>query len=63
MKYLIFALMAMMMLALNSCIDGEEEIVISADGSASMKVKYQVPGMIFSAEDLGGTAAVEPAVL
>lgn len=51
MKYVFCSLMSMMLLLLNSCIDGEEEIFVNADGSASMKVKYQVPGMIFSAKD------------
>jgi hypothetical protein len=50
MKYVFCALMAMVLL-LNSCIDGEEEIFVHANGSASLRVKYQVPGMIFSAED------------
>lgn len=58
MKYVICALMAMLMLLLNSCIDGEEEIFVNADGSASMKVKYQVPGMIFSAENADELVAI-----
>lgn len=58
MKYVICALMAMLLLLLNSCIDGEEEIFVNADGSASMKVKYQVPGMIFSAEDADELVAI-----
>jgi len=50
--------MAMVLLLLNSCIDGEEEVFVHADGSASMKVKYQVPGMIFSAEDADELVAI-----
>lgn len=39
------------LLLLASCIDGEEEIVISADGSAWVKAVYRVPGLLLSAED------------
>lgn len=38
-------------LVLASCIDGEEEIVIGADGSASVKALYRVPSLLLSAED------------
>jgi hypothetical protein len=58
MKYVFCSLMAMLLLLLNSCIDGEEEIFVHADGSASMKVKYQVPGIIFSAEDADELVAI-----
>jgi len=48
MKSLIFSLLAMSLMLLNSCIDGEEEVFINADGSGRIKVQYRVPGMIFS---------------
>ncbi|MGB2350211.1 MAG: hypothetical protein ACPH9O_01110 [Akkermansiaceae bacterium] len=38
-------------LVLASCIDGDEEIVIGADGSASVKAFYRVPSLLLSAED------------
>lgn len=51
MKSLIFSLLAMSLLLLHSCIDGEEELFINADGSGRVKLQYQVPGMIFSDAD------------
>jgi len=51
MKYAFFSLLAIVLTLLNSCIDGEEEVFIKADGSARVKAVYRVPGMIFSAED------------
>jgi hypothetical protein len=38
-------------MSLVSCIEGDEEITIREDGSAHLKMRYQVPGMIFSAKD------------
>ncbi len=51
MKLFIFSLLAMSLMLLNSCIDGEEEVFIHADGSGRVKLQYQVPGMIFSDAD------------
>jgi len=51
MKYLFFALSAFVVVLLSSCIEGEEDIEIRKDGSAHLKMRYQVPGMIFSAKD------------
>ncbi len=51
MKYVFFSLLAIVLTLLNSCIDGEEEVFIKADGSARVKAVYRVPGIIFSAED------------
>lgn len=39
------------LLLLASCIDGEEEIVIGADGSAWVKAVYRVPSLLLSAGD------------
>jgi|FLMP01.1.fsa_nt_emb hypothetical protein len=51
MKYAIFCLLAIVTPLLTSCIDGEEEVYIKADGSAKVKAVYRVPGILFSAED------------
>ena len=51
MKCVLFPLMAILLMLLNSCIDGEEEIFIHADGSGRMKVRYSVPGMVMSDKD------------
>lgn len=51
MKYLFFSLMAMLTLVLTGCkIDGEEEITIHDDGSAHLKMRYEVPGVFLSAQ-------------
>lgn len=44
-------MLALVMVLISSCIDGEEEVFIEADGSARVKAVYRVPGMLFSAED------------
>lgn len=51
MKCLHSIFLALLCVILNSCIDGEEEVFIEADGSARVKAVYRVPGMLFSAED------------
>jgi len=51
MKYVIFSVLALVVVLLNSCIDGEEEVWIRGDGSARIKAVYHVPGVLFSAED------------
>ena len=51
MKVLCLALGAVFLMMLSSCIEGDEEIVIREDGSSHLKMRYQVPGMIFSAKD------------
>lgn len=48
MKPILFFFLTLSVLLINSCIDGEEEVFIRADGSAKMKVAYQLPGMFFS---------------
>ncbi|NWK57230.1 hypothetical protein HW115_16530 [Verrucomicrobiaceae bacterium N1E253] len=49
--------LALAVLMLASCIDGEEEVFIHADGSAKMRVQYTVPGMMLS--DLEADKLVE----
>lgn len=51
MKCLHSIFLAFLCVLLSSCIDGEEEVFIEANGSARVKAVYRVPGMIFSAED------------
>jgi hypothetical protein len=51
MRRVLFSLLALVVFLLNSCIDGEEEVFIEADGSARVKAVYRVPGMLFSVED------------
>lgn len=51
MKHVIFLFLTSAMLLLSSCIDGEEDVYIEADGSARVKAVYRVPGVLFSAED------------
>ncbi|MCP5535887.1 MAG: hypothetical protein H7A51_06590 [Akkermansiaceae bacterium] len=51
MKRALFCLLALVAALLNSCIDGEEEVFINADGSARVTAVYRVPGILFSAED------------
>ena len=38
-------------MVLSSCIDGDEEIFLNADGSASMKVIYSLPALMLSDAD------------
>lgn len=51
MKCVLFPLMAILLMLLNSCIDGDEEVFIHADGSGRMKVQYRVPSMVMSDKD------------
>ena len=51
MKRALFSFLALVTVLLNSCIDGEEEVFVEANGSARVKAVYRVPGVIFSAED------------
>ena len=51
MKYLFLALIAIMAATLSSCIDGDEELYIEADGSARVIAKYRIPALLFSDED------------
>ena len=51
MKFVIFFFLSLLTFLLSSCIDGEEEIHINADGSARMKAMYSLPALIFSDED------------
>ncbi len=51
MKRALFSFLALVAVLLNSCIDGEEEVFVEADGSARVKAVYRVPGVMFSAED------------
>jgi len=51
MRCMVIFLMSLTLVMLHSCIDGEEEIFIEADGSARVKAVYRVHSMIFSAED------------
>jgi len=51
MKYLFVIVVSVWAVLLSSCIEGEEKIVIRKDGSTHLKMRYQVPGVIFSAKD------------
>lgn len=48
MKWFLYGFLSILLVGLNSCIDGEEEVFLHADGSGKLKVKYQVPGMFFT---------------
>lgn len=43
---------------LASCIDGEEDIFLEADGSARLKVKYDLPGMMLSNQESDALVAL-----
>lgn len=51
MKHLVIFVLALVLVMLGGCIEGDEEVFISADGSARVKAVYKVPGVLFSAED------------
>ena len=51
MKLLYVLLLCFVSLFLSSCIEGEEEIFLNADGSARVMAIYRVPSLLFSAED------------
>lgn len=50
-RYLVRALLGLMMALLSGCIDGEEEISLGADRSARVKAVYRIPSLLLSAED------------
>ena len=51
MKYLLNALLCAALLLLNSCIDGDEEIFLRADGGARVLAIYRVPTLLLSVQD------------
>ncbi len=51
MKQFCILILALFVVMLSSCIDGDEEIFLHADGSARMIAIYSLPAMIFSDED------------
>ena len=51
MKYVALFLTTLMLAMLSSCIDGEEEVFIKADGSARVKAVYRVPALLMTADD------------
>lgn len=51
MKIFFLSLLLAMCALVCSCIDGEEEIFLNADGSGSVKVEYRVPALMISEED------------
>ncbi|MBT8043823.1 MAG: hypothetical protein KJO79_02635 [Verrucomicrobiae bacterium] len=51
MRILFSCLLGILAVLLNSCIDGEEEVFINADGSAKVKAVYRVPGILMNAQD------------
>ena len=62
MKRALFIFLSLLACMLSSCIDGEEEIFINDDGSASLKAVYSLPALILSdadAEELRKTVAKE----
>jgi len=51
MKQVAFLFLALLSMLLSSCIEGDEEIFLNADGSARLKAVYSLPALIFSDED------------
>ena len=51
MKYLLNALLCAALLLLSSCIDGDEEIFLRADGGARVLAIYRVPTLLLSVQD------------
>lgn len=51
MKFVSIVFLSLVMLLLSSCIEGEEEIFLNADGSARVVAIYRVPTILLSAED------------
>jgi len=51
MKHTKSILLATWFILLSGCIDGQEEVFIKEDGSASVKAVYRIPGVFFSAGD------------
>jgi hypothetical protein len=51
MKSLWIVFLGLFLLLLSSCIEGDEEIFINADGSARVMAIYRVPSLLLSAED------------
>lgn len=51
MRIVQIVLIGLSCLLLHSCIEGDEDIWIDADGSARVKAVYRVPGVLFSASD------------
>lgn len=58
MKWLLYGLLSILLVSLNSCIDGEEEVFLNADGSGRMKVQYRVPGMLLSQREADELVAI-----
>jgi len=58
MKQAILTFLSFTLLLLSSCIDGDEEIFLNADGSARLKAVYTVPTLIFSDEDAAALTAI-----
>ena len=44
-------MLALLTALLSSCIEGDEEIFLNADGSARMKVMYSLPALLLSSSD------------
>lgn len=51
MKQVLILFLALLPMLLSSCIEGDEEIFLNADGSARMKAVYSLPAIIFSDKD------------
>lgn len=51
MRFIGLAVLTLLCLLLPSCIEGDEEIFLNADGSARLKAVYKVPALIFSDKD------------
>ncbi|MGB2402215.1 MAG: hypothetical protein ACPIA7_02270 [Akkermansiaceae bacterium] len=51
MKFTLILILGLLSILLSSCIEGEEEIFLNADGSARVVATYRVPSMLLSAED------------
>ncbi|MCA9003195.1 MAG: hypothetical protein KDB61_14825 [Planctomycetes bacterium] len=51
MRIVQWVLIAISSLVLHSCIEGDEEVWIHADGSARVKATYRVPGLVMTAAE------------